>query len=187
MDVLITNANIRRTLIAGGRTRITNGQKLVVERVGFEKMKRVERLGLNEPRTRVEIREREISNRRDGWWMAPIGPYKKRLISSTAEVETSPPTLVRFIVSSEDYRFRFCFRFANYRQIFALGGRFVCDSVWPFRNVRLSNISIRSSEKFLSFDKEIMDARYFSFHIILYFFIYVWSILLYQDKDHNVW
>lgn len=66
MDVLITNANIRRTLIAGGRTRITNGQKLVVERVGFEKMKRVERLGLNEPRTRVEIREREISSRRDG-------------------------------------------------------------------------------------------------------------------------
>lgn len=66
MDVLITNANIRRTFIAGGRARTTNGQKSVVERVGFGKMKRVERLGLNEPRTRVEIREREISNRRDG-------------------------------------------------------------------------------------------------------------------------
>ena len=44
---------------------------------------------------------------------------------------------------------------------------------------------IRSSEKFLSFYEEIMDAQYFSFYIILS--NYVWSILFYQDEDRNVW
>ena len=43
---------------------------------------------------------------------------------------------------------------------------------------------IRSSEKFLSFYKEIMDAQYFPFYITLS--NYVWSILFYQNKDHNV-
>ena len=43
---------------------------------------------------------------------------------------------------------------------------------------------IRSSEKFLSFYKEIMDAQHFPFYIILS--NYVRSILFYQDKDHNV-
>ena len=47
------------------------------------------------------------------------------------------------------------------------------------------NEGIRSSEKFLSFYKETMDAQHFSFYIILS--NYVWSILFYQDKDHNVW
>ena len=42
-----------------------------------------------------------------------------------------------------------------------------------------------SSEKFLSFYKEIMDAQHFSFYIILS--NHVWSILFYQDKDHNFW
>lgn len=44
--------------------------------------------------------------------------------------------------------------------------------------------SIRSSEKFISFYKKIMDARYFLLYIILS--SYVWSILFYQTKDHNV-
>ena len=44
-------------------------------------------------------------------------------------------------------------------------------------------IYIRSSEKFLSFYKEIMDTH-FPFYIILS--NYVWSILFYQNKDHNV-
>ena len=43
---------------------------------------------------------------------------------------------------------------------------------------------IRSSEKFLSFYKEMMDARRFPFYIILS--DYVWSILFYQNKDHKV-
>ena len=47
----------------------------------------------------------------------------------------------------------------------------------------LSLDNIRSSEKFLSFYKEIMDAH-FSFYIILS--NYVWFILFYQDKDYNV-
>ena len=42
---------------------------------------------------------------------------------------------------------------------------------------------IRSSEKFLSFYKEIMDPH-FPFYIILS--NYVWSTLFYQNKDHNV-
>ena len=46
------------------------------------------------------------------------------------------------------------------------------------------NLIIRSSEKFVSFYKEIMDAQHFPFYIILS--NYVWSILLYQDKDYNV-
>ena len=41
-----------------------------------------------------------------------------------------------------------------------------------------------SSEKFLSFYKGIMDAQYFPSYIILS--NYVWSILFYQNKDHNV-
>ena len=44
--------------------------------------------------------------------------------------------------------------------------------------------SIRSSEKFLSFYKEIIVAQYFLFHIILS--NYLWSILFYQNKDRNV-
>ena len=43
---------------------------------------------------------------------------------------------------------------------------------------------IRSSEKFLSFYKEIMDAQDFPFYIILS--NYVCSILFYQNKDHNI-
>ena len=43
---------------------------------------------------------------------------------------------------------------------------------------------IKSSEKFLSFYKEIMDAQHFPFYFILS--NYVWSILFYQNKDHNV-
>ena len=46
------------------------------------------------------------------------------------------------------------------------------------------SISIRSSEKFLSFYKEIIDTQYFPFYIILS--NYVWSSLFYQTKDHNV-
>ena len=42
--------------------------------------------------------------------------------------------------------------------------------------------NIRTSEKYLSFYKEIMDAH-FPFYIILS--NYVWSILFYQNKDHN--
>ena len=42
----------------------------------------------------------------------------------------------------------------------------------------------RSPEKFLSFYKEIMDAQHFEFYIILS--NYVWTILSYQTKDHNV-
>ena len=42
---------------------------------------------------------------------------------------------------------------------------------------------VRSSEKFLSFYKEIMDAQHFSFYII--FSNYVRSVLFYQNKDHN--
>ena len=45
-------------------------------------------------------------------------------------------------------------------------------------------LRIRSSEKFLSFHKQIMDAQYFSFYIILS--NYAWSILFYQNKDYNV-
>ena len=46
-------------------------------------------------------------------------------------------------------------------------------------------LCIRLSEKFLSFYKEIVDAaQHFSFYIILS--NYVWSILFYQNKDHNV-
>ena len=44
--------------------------------------------------------------------------------------------------------------------------------------------SLRSSEKFLSFYKEIIVAQYFLFHIILS--NYLWSILFYQNKDRNV-
>ena len=40
---------------------------------------------------------------------------------------------------------------------------------------------IKSSEKFLSFCKEIMDALHFPFYIILSNYI-----LFYQNKDHNV-
>ena len=42
---------------------------------------------------------------------------------------------------------------------------------------------IRSSEKFLSFYKEITDAQHFSFYIILS--NYTRSILFYRNKDHN--
>ena len=42
---------------------------------------------------------------------------------------------------------------------------------------------IRSSEKFLSSYKEIMDAQHFHFYIILS--NYVRSILFYQNEDHN--
>ena len=42
----------------------------------------------------------------------------------------------------------------------------------------------RSSEKFLSFYKEIMDAQHFPFYIILS--NYVRCILFYQNKDHKV-
>ena len=45
-------------------------------------------------------------------------------------------------------------------------------------------IYIRSPEKFLSIYKEIMDAQHFPFYIILS--NYVWSILFYQNKNHNV-
>ena len=48
----------------------------------------------------------------------------------------------------------------------------------------LSLDNIRSSEKFLSFYKGIIDAQHCSFYIILT--KYVWFILFYQDKDHNV-
>ena len=41
-----------------------------------------------------------------------------------------------------------------------------------------------SSEKFLSFYKEIMDAQHFPFYIIIS--NYVCSILFYQNKDQNV-
>ena len=47
-----------------------------------------------------------------------------------------------------------------------------------------SILIIRSSDKFLSFYKEIMDAQRFPFYIILP--NYVWSISFYQNKDHNV-
>ena len=43
---------------------------------------------------------------------------------------------------------------------------------------------IRSSEKFLSLYKEIIDTQHFPFYIILS--NYVRSILLYQDKDYDV-
>ena len=52
--------------------------------------------------------------------------------------------------------------------------------IFQFENVA----SIRSSEKFLSFYKQIMNAQHFSFYIILS--NYVWSILFYQNKNHNV-
>ena len=45
-------------------------------------------------------------------------------------------------------------------------------------------IRIRSSEKFLSFYKEIMDVQHFPFYIILS--NYARSILFYQNEDHNV-
>ena len=48
----------------------------------------------------------------------------------------------------------------------------------------VASLSIRSSEKILSFYKEIMGAQHFPFYIILS--NYVWSILFYQNKDHNV-
>ena len=44
---------------------------------------------------------------------------------------------------------------------------------------------IRSSQKFLSFYKKIIDAHNRLFHIIL--LIYVWYILYYWDKNRNVW
>ena len=43
---------------------------------------------------------------------------------------------------------------------------------------------IRLSEKFLSFYKEIIDVQHFPFYIIL--LNYIWSILFYQNKNHNV-
>ena len=43
---------------------------------------------------------------------------------------------------------------------------------------------IRSSEKFLSFYKELTDAQHSPFYIILS--NYVWWMLFYQNKDHNV-
>ena len=52
---------------------------------------------------------------------------------------------------------------------------------WSFINVYYT----RSSKKFLSFYKEIMDAQHFLSYIILS--NYVWSILFYQNKDHNIW
>ena len=55
---------------------------------------------------------------------------------------------------------------------------------WEFRK-ELEARCIRSSEKFLSFYKEIMNAQYFPFYIILS--NYVWSISFYQDKGYNVW
>ena len=54
----------------------------------------------------------------------------------------------------------------------------------PCTSKSLCTYNIRSSEKFLSFYKEIMDAQYFPFYIILS--NYVWSILFHQNKDHNV-
>lgn len=46
-----------------------------------------------------EIRERDI--KKGAWWMASIGPYKKRLIS---EGGTDPTGFARFIVSSRERR-----------------------------------------------------------------------------------
>ena len=43
---------------------------------------------------------------------------------------------------------------------------------------------IRSSEKFLSFYKEIIKTQYFPFYIVLS--NYVWSILFSQTKDRNI-
>ena len=48
----------------------------------------------------------------------------------------------------------------------------------------LKPMYIKSSGKFLSFYEKIMDAQYFPFYIILS--SYVWSILFYRNKDHNV-
>ena len=63
------------------------------------------------------------------------------------------------------------------------------NSIRRFNNffqslVTLYKYNITSSEKFLSFYKEIMDTQYFPFYIILS--NYVWSISFYQDKDRNV-
>ena len=59
-----------------------------------------------------------------------------------------------------------------------------CDWDIDSANVCEKSLSTRSSEKFLSFYKETMDAH-FSCYIILS--NYVWSTLSYQDKDHKVW
>ena len=48
-----------------------------------------------------------------------------------------------------------------------------------FRQLRCTILN-----KFLSFHKEIMGTQYFPFYIILS--SYLWFILFYQDKDHNV-
>ena len=56
---------------------------------------------------------------------------------------------------------------------------------FTFNVIPLSQENVRSSEKFLSFYKEVMDAQHFSFYIMLS--NYVRSIFLYQDKDRNVW
>ena len=50
--------------------------------------------------------------------------------------------------------------------------------------ILLKYIYIRSSEKFLSFYKETMNAQHFPLYITLS--NYVWSILFYEIKDHNV-
>ena len=49
---------------------------------------------------------------------------------------------------------------------------------------KVQEYRIRSSEKFLSFYKDIIDARYFPFYIILS--NYVRSISFYQNKHHDV-
>ena len=60
------------------------------------------------------------------------------------------------------------------------GNEVRCDVTGTYRREE----SIRWCEKFLSSYKEIMDAQYFSFCIILS--NYVRSILFYRNKNHDV-
>ena len=77
-------------------------RKLAAEKGwGLEKWKEPGRLRLNEPRyaARSGRNQRKRDIQRDDWWMAPIGPYKKRLICSAAKAATSPLCLLRDLSS----------------------------------------------------------------------------------------
>ena len=62
--------------------------------------------------------------------------------------------------------------------------RKIFQTMLTIHEIKFAADYIRSSEKFLSFYKEIMNAQHFPFYIILS--NYVRSILFYQSKDYNV-